>query len=87
MVCPRCGQGHLMTGRRAWGCSRWREGCTLVVPFAVGGKALTTTHLRELVTKGRTARKARWELGGPPAQGRLRLDLTAEPPALVLDPG
>ena len=50
MVCPRCGQGHLMTGRRAWGCSRWREGCTLVVPFAVGGKALTAAHLRELVT-------------------------------------
>lgn len=25
--CPTCGQGHVIRGRRALGCSRWREGC------------------------------------------------------------
>lgn len=26
-VCPKCGQGHIIKGRTAYGCSRWREGC------------------------------------------------------------
>ena len=26
--CPLCGQGHIVKGRTAYGCSRWREGCT-----------------------------------------------------------
>ncbi len=25
--CPLCGQGHIIRGRTAYGCSRWREGC------------------------------------------------------------
>jgi len=27
-VCPLCGQGRLIQGKTAIGCSRWREGCT-----------------------------------------------------------
>ncbi len=27
MTCPSCGQGSVLRGRTAWGCSRWREGC------------------------------------------------------------
>lgn len=26
-VCPKCGQGHIIKGKTAYGCSRWREGC------------------------------------------------------------
>ncbi len=26
-ACPRCGQGVLITGKTALGCSRWKEGC------------------------------------------------------------
>ena len=26
-TCPGCKQGRLVRGRRAWGCSRWRQGC------------------------------------------------------------
>ena len=31
--CPVCGQGHIVRGKTAYGCSRWREGCTYRVPF------------------------------------------------------
>lgn len=31
--CPLCGQGHIIRGKTAFGCSRWREGCTYRVPF------------------------------------------------------
>jgi DNA topoisomerase-3 len=32
-VCPLCGQGHIIKGNTAFGCSRWKEGCTYRAPF------------------------------------------------------
>lgn len=32
--CPLCGKGHIIKGKTAYGCSRWREGCTWRKPFA-----------------------------------------------------
>ena len=32
-VCPKCGQGHIVKGKLAYGCSRWREGCDYRVSF------------------------------------------------------
>ncbi len=31
--CPICGKGTIIKGRTAYGCSRWREGCTYRKPF------------------------------------------------------
>ncbi len=31
--CPVCGQGHIIKGKTAYGCSRWKEGCTYRLPF------------------------------------------------------
>ena len=33
-ACPLCGKGTLIKGKTAYGCSRWREGCTYVLPFS-----------------------------------------------------
>lgn len=33
MPCPKCGVGHIIKGNTAYGCSRWREGCTYRMPF------------------------------------------------------
>ena len=75
LTCPRCKQGQLISGKRGWGCSRWREGCSFVVWFESAGRRLTEAQLRDLVTKGKT-RKADWmPSGGPPTPGRLVLDL------------
>jgi DNA topoisomerase-3 len=70
LPCPRCQTGALITGKRGWGCSRWREGCTFVIWFETAGKRLTEAQLEDLVTKGKT-RKAKFG----DAQGRLVLDL------------
>ena len=32
--CPLCGKGTLIKGKTAYGCSRWHEGCTYVLPFS-----------------------------------------------------
>ena len=31
--CPVCGQGTIIKGKTAYGCSRWKEGCTYRKPF------------------------------------------------------
>ena len=31
--CPVCGKGVIIKGKTAYGCSRWKEGCTYRVPF------------------------------------------------------
>ena len=33
MPCPLCHEGHIIKGKAAYGCSRWREGCTYRLPF------------------------------------------------------
>ena len=35
MLCPICHQGTVIKGHSAYGCSRWREGCSYREPFAV----------------------------------------------------
>ena len=32
-VCPVCGKGHIIKGKTAYGCERWKEGCTFRLQF------------------------------------------------------
>jgi len=34
--CPVCGQGIILKGRTAYGCSNWKNGCTFKLPFGKG---------------------------------------------------
>jgi DNA topoisomerase-3 len=47
--CPVCKQGQVITGKRGWGCSRWREGCKFVVWFEENGKKRSEADLRAIV--------------------------------------
>jgi len=51
LVCPTCKQGNLITGKRGWGCNRWREGCKFVVWFEENGKKRSESDLRALVAR------------------------------------
>jgi len=35
--CPLCGQGTIIRGKTAYGCSRWKEGCSWRQPFVADG--------------------------------------------------
>jgi DNA topoisomerase-3 len=77
LTCPRCRRAELVSGKRGWGCARWREGCPFVIWFEAAGKKLTAAELRDLVEKGKT-RKRRWAPAtGAAVSGRLVLDLAA----------
>ncbi len=49
--CPKCGVGHLLKGRTAYGCSRFREGCDLRLPFEDFPETLTPTRLRTAISR------------------------------------
>lgn len=51
IACPECGQGHLIKGRTAYGCSRFREGCPLRLNFTDFPENLTPAKLRAAITK------------------------------------
>jgi DNA topoisomerase-3 len=49
LICPACRQGRMIAGKRGWGCSRWREGCSFVVWFEADGQKRSEADLRALV--------------------------------------
>ncbi len=51
IVCPVCGQGHIIKGRTAYGCSRFREGCSLRLMFTDYPDTLTPAKLNALISK------------------------------------
>lgn len=51
IVCPECGQGHLIKGRSAYGCSRFREGCGMLLGFSDYPAELTPGKLNALIKK------------------------------------
>jgi DNA topoisomerase-3 len=54
LVCPSCKVGEIVKGNTAWGCTNFRGGCKLRIPFEVQGKKLTETQVAQLVLKGQT---------------------------------
>ncbi len=56
LTCPKCGEGEMLKGNLAYGCSRFREGCDFVVKFdqlqsKTGENPPTQQELNELFTK------------------------------------
>ncbi len=52
--CPKCKQGHLLKGSKAYGCSKYNENCNFVMPFEFQGKKISENQLIRLITKGST---------------------------------
>lgn len=49
--CPVCGSGHILKGKVAYGCSRYKEGCTLRLNFEEYPADLTPAKLASLIKK------------------------------------
>jgi DNA topoisomerase III len=47
LACPRCGEGRVLRGRRAWGCGRYAQGCAWTLAFdAVASPSEATARVR-----------------------------------------
>ena len=51
IVCPICGKGHLLKGNTAYGCSEFRQGCTLRLSFDEFPADLTPAKLNTQLKK------------------------------------
>ena len=51
IVCPQCGKGHIVKGRTAYGCSEYRSGCPLRLPFDTYPADLTPAQLRRAIAR------------------------------------
>lgn len=72
--CPVCGTGKVVGGKKAWGCSRWREGCRLTIWKTVAGKKITETQAKLLLAgKTTSVLKGFKSKAGKAFSARLRL--------------
>ena len=73
--CPKCGNGKVIKGRAAWGCSLYRKSCDFIIPMEFFGKKLTQKQVEALVLKGKTGSLNGFKNeDGSTFSGVLRLD-------------
>ncbi len=47
--CPKCGKGHILKGKAAFGCSEYKAGCDLRLSFDQYPETLTPTKLNKMI--------------------------------------
>ncbi len=73
MICPSCGK-PILKGNKAWGCSGFKDGCRVVVPFIAYGKKLTENQVAALFAKGETTLMKGLDVDGSKQDGKLAFD-------------
>jgi len=74
-TCPMCQQGVIVESAKAYGCSRYREGCALTIWKVVAKKKLTEKQVAALLTRGHTGKlKGFKSKAGKSFAARLKLD-------------
>ena len=74
-VCPKCGKGKILKGKKAWGCNLYGKSCDLLIPMEVAGKTLTFNQIKRLVLLGKsTLIKGFKEKNGDTYDGYLFFD-------------
>jgi DNA topoisomerase-3 len=56
LTCPKCKSGQFLKGKKAYGCSNFKNGCKVLIPFVFMGKKLTPKQLSDLISKGKTSK-------------------------------
>jgi len=92
--CPACKDrdeedpGYVIAGKAAWGCSRWKNGCPMRVPFVIEGVPLPQDEARRLFGHRRATRYMKLQLGPSGEVYSARVVLRAdEDPCWVLERG
>lgn len=52
--CPKCKTGLVITGNKAYGCNRWKEGCNFRVNFEISDFKIPREQVVKLITSGKT---------------------------------
>ncbi len=74
ITCPKCKSAKIIRGKKAYGCSGWKDGCKFVVPFELYGKKLTEKQAHTLLTKGKTPKMKGLKMHDKKFEAKLILD-------------
>jgi len=53
-TCPLCKKGIVRETPKAYGCNRWREGCSFTIWKKIAGKTISLTQARQLLARKKT---------------------------------
>lgn len=76
MKCPKCTKGSIISGKSAWGCEKWKDGCDFRVPHELLGKKLSEKHLEQLIHKKKTTKLKGFKIPGSESTQDGKLILT-----------
>ncbi len=71
--CPKCKTGTMLKGKAAFGCSNYKNGCDMKVPFELMGKKLTEAQVKSLLEKKKTSVIKGFASGAGKKDGILKL--------------
>lgn len=73
-TCPKCKKGKLLTGKSAYGCSEFKNGCNFLLPFIFNGKKIAENQYIRLIQKNYTVNLKGFKTLTGTVEGLLRLD-------------
>tara|TARA_R110001583_G_scaffold95491_1_gene239312 strand:- start:43 stop:2406 length:2364 start_codon:yes stop_codon:yes gene_type:complete len=72
--CPKCKKGTIIKGKTAYGCSDYKSGCTLRLPFSFLDKKISENQCIRLIQKGCTVNLKGFKTDNGEAEGLVRFD-------------
>jgi len=72
--CPKCKKGTILKGSAAYGCSDYKNGCNLIIPFSFMDKTISENQFVRLLKKGCTVNLKGFKKGAIEVEGLVRFD-------------
>jgi DNA topoisomerase-3 len=73
-ACPKCANGKLVKGSKAYGCTEYNKTCDFTLPFSFSGKKISENQLIRLLDKGCTTNLKGFKTEAGKVEGLLRFD-------------
>ncbi|MEG2983609.1 MAG: DNA topoisomerase [Peptostreptococcaceae bacterium] len=54
--CPICKTGNIIEGKKAYGCTEWKNGCKFTIWKEIASKKLTENQIKALLNEGKTGK-------------------------------
>ena len=73
-TCPKCNKGKLLKGSKAFGCSEYKNGCSMIIPFKLYEKKISENQILRMIDKGCTTNLKGFKTESGTVEGLLRFD-------------
>jgi DNA topoisomerase III len=74
LTCPKCNKGTFLKGKSGYGCSEYKNGCKLILPFIFQEKKISSKQYLRLIEKGSTVNLKGFKINGDNKEGLIRFN-------------